>query len=380
MTGFFHPLDGSASGTASTAAAGFLQYQFVVPDAEGETVRRVIERLTEVKLAAFLAVLKRFGPGDPGPLSFPMPGWTLALDLPVGQRRSWTGCSTTSTSWSWRPAGASTWPRTHGWPRTRSGPCTPGSTTSSRSSARSTPTACCGPTSDDGSASAPTPTRSPTEPDGPTGPSHPRTNHHGGRTTMIDATGRPQSVLVLGGASEIAQAIVAGLVPGTVPDGRPGRPSERAPRVGGRPRPRAAGADVVETVAFDTTDLAGHPAAVDAVFERFGDIDLVLAAAGALGDQSELETDPRGRGRPHHHQLHRAGRGAPGRGGQDARPGLRSHRRDLVGGRRAGPQGQLHLRLDQVRPRRLLPGPGRLAGRDRRRGHHRAARASWSAG
>jgi NAD(P)-dependent dehydrogenase (short-subunit alcohol dehydrogenase family) len=31
---------------------------------------------------------------------------------------------------------------------------------------------------------------------------------------MIDATGRPQSVLVLGGASEIAQAIVASLVPG----------------------------------------------------------------------------------------------------------------------------------------------------------------------
>ena len=49
---------------------------------------------------------------------------------------------------------------------------------------------------------------------------------------------------------------------------------------------------MVETVDFDTTDLAGTPPVVEDVFARFGDIDLVLAAAGALGDQAELETDP----------------------------------------------------------------------------------------
>lgn len=108
---------------------------------------------------------------------------------------------------------------------------------------------------------------------------------------MRDALGSVQSVLVLGGGSDIARATVRALVADRT---RTVVLAARDPaRLDGEVDAlRAAGAETVEAVAFDADDVASHAGVLGDVFERHGDVDLVLVAFGVLGDQEALKRDP----------------------------------------------------------------------------------------
>ena len=104
---------------------------------------------------------------------------------------------------------------------------------------------------------------------------------------VLDAVGNPQTILLLGGTSEIGLAICecylrnagARVVLADLPN-HPKRDDAIA-------QMKAAGAKSVEWIDFDGVDTEGHPKVIDTAFAD-GDVDVAIVAFGLLGDAEEL--------------------------------------------------------------------------------------------
>ena len=104
---------------------------------------------------------------------------------------------------------------------------------------------------------------------------------------VLDAVGNPQTILLLGGTSEIGLAICerylqnahARILLAAMPDD-PGRDAAVA-------QMKNAGAKSVELIDFEATNTDSHPAVIDAAFAG-GDVDVAIVAFGLLGDAEEL--------------------------------------------------------------------------------------------
>lgn len=103
---------------------------------------------------------------------------------------------------------------------------------------------------------------------------------------MDNALGQPQTIVLLGGRSDIGVAIVRELISASttkiVLAGRPGAPM---PDLG------SSHVEVIE-VAFDAREPESHEAILSDVARRIGDIDVVIAAFGILGDQDQFDATP----------------------------------------------------------------------------------------
>lgn len=105
---------------------------------------------------------------------------------------------------------------------------------------------------------------------------------------MQNAFAEPQTIVLLGGTSEIGRAIVSRLVsPATTT-------VVLACRRPGEANPTAFQRDgsTVDVAAFDAADTATHEQFVSSLAARHGDLDVVVLAFGVLGEQAELEADP----------------------------------------------------------------------------------------
>jgi len=105
---------------------------------------------------------------------------------------------------------------------------------------------------------------------------------------MQNALQEPQTIVLLGGTSEIGRAIVDELL---APVTRTLVLACRHPDTAQPERFTREGLSV-DVVAFDAADTAGHEQFVRELASRHGDLDVVIVAFGVLGSQDEFDTDP----------------------------------------------------------------------------------------
>ncbi|MDQ6778174.1 MAG: SDR family NAD(P)-dependent oxidoreductase, partial [Actinomycetota bacterium] len=263
------PLDALAAWPRLYGREGLLQYQFVVPSGQEHVLHSVLAGLRRACVPCFLAVLKDLGPGNDAPLSFPLAGWTLALDLP----RAASGVGALLDTFDDLVAAA-------------------GGRVYLTKDARARPDA----------VQAMYPrlarwqeVRATADPDGlwrsdlalRTGLV--RGRRHASSAAADDPA--PRRVLLLGGSSEIGLAIVRRLA-----RDRPvraylvGRDRERVEWAGHELA--REGIEVGPLEILDAADTSAHAGVLARTFEDAGGFDVVVLAVGILGAQEGLDADP----------------------------------------------------------------------------------------
>jgi decaprenylphospho-beta-D-ribofuranose 2-oxidase len=86
---YLFPLDAIGHWNRLYGRAGLVQYQLVLPRGRERELLRCVDLLRARRVPVYLAVLKRFGAFSGGPLSFPIEGFTLALDMPAAAPGLW---------------------------------------------------------------------------------------------------------------------------------------------------------------------------------------------------------------------------------------------------------------------------------------------------
>ncbi len=276
------PLDALDAWPRLYGPRGFVQYQLVVPYGAEAVLRQAIDHLRAVRVPCYLAVLKDFGEANEAPLSFPIAGWTLALDLPreaAGLESALDRLDTlvaeaggrvylTKDSHLHPETLAAMYPRLAEWREGRDR-ADPERLWRSDLAERT-------------GLIEPAPGHQP----GVAVPAHRATD-------AAPASGRPalaKRVLLLGGTSEIGLAIVRRLM-----DEGPVRPY-----LIGRDRDglsealaeleRAGGASGDADV-LDADDVDGHERVIARAFERAEGFDVVVVAVGVLGAQAGVDAD-----------------------------------------------------------------------------------------